>query len=308
MTVLFRNISDKIPRNTVMAIGIFDGVHLGHQEILRRVKKRAEEYSSFSLLMTFEPHPEKVLRGIGTLKNITPFREKLILLEGKIDGVLCIDFTREFSRQKPEDFVKNYIAIPLQPRAVFVGRNFTFGMNASGTADTLLSLGKKYGFDVSIVEPIKSGEDIVSSSRIRELVLKGDVERASGLLGRNFYIKGIVVRGKQRKIGFPTANLRTDWELIPSKGIYAAFVKFNDETYRSVVNVGTAPTFGSNELMIESHILDFDQNLYGRELSIEFLKKIRDEIKFDSVEALKKQIEDDIKKCRAIFDSLPEQM
>ncbi len=308
MTVLFRNISENIPKKMVMAIGIFDGVHLGHQEILRRVKKKAEEYSSFSLLMTFEPHPEKVLRGIETLKTITPFKEKLILLDGKVDGVLCIDFTREFSRQKPEDFVKNYIAIPLQPRIVFVGRNFTFGRNASGNADALLSLGKKYGFDVSIVEPIKSGGEIVSSSRIREMVLKGDVEKASRLLGRNFYIKGIVVRGKQRKIGFPTANLRTDWELIPAKGIYAGFVKFNGETHRSVVNVGTAPTFGDNELTIESHILDFNQNLYGKEISIEFLKRIRDEIKFNSVEELRRQIEEDIKKSRAIFDSLIKQV
>jgi riboflavin kinase/FMN adenylyltransferase len=308
MTVLFRKTTDKIPKNIVMAIGIFDGVHLGHQEILKQVRMTAEKYSSFSLLMTFEPHPEKVLRGIETLKNITPFREKLRLLEGKVDGVLCIDFTREFSRQKPDDFVKKYIAVPLKPRAVFVGRNFTFGRNAEGKAETLVSLGKKYGFNVTIIEPIKLGGHIVSSSRIRELVLKGDVEHAGLLLGRNFYIKGIVVRGKQRKIGFPTANLRTDWELIPAKGIYAAYVKYNSEIYRSVVNIGTAPTFGENELTVEAHILDFNQDIYGREISIEFLKKIRDEIKFESVEELKKQIKKDIEKSRAIFDSASKEM
>jgi len=287
-----------------LAIGIFDGVHLGHQEILRQVRKTAKNFSSFSLLMTFEPHPEKVLRGIDALKNITPFIEKFKLLEGKIDGVLCIDFTREFSRQRPEEFVKNYIAIPLKPRAVFVGRNFTFGRNAEGTAETLVSLGKKFDFDVTIIEPIKLCGYIVSSSRIRELVLAGDMENASRLLGRNFYIRGIVVRGKQRKIGFPTANLRTNWELLPAKGIYAAFVKFNSETYKSVVNIGTAPTFGQNELTIEAHLLDFNQDIYGRELTLEFLKKIRDEIKFDSVEKLRKQIKKDIEQSRTIFDSI----
>lgn len=308
MTVLFRNINEKIPKNIMMAIGIFDGVHLGHQEILKYVKKTAEKFSSFSLLMTFEPHPEKVLRGIDTLKNIVPFKEKLKLLEGKIDGVLCIDFTREFSRQRPEEFVKNYIAIPLKPRVVFVGRNFTFGKNAEGTAETLVALGEKYSFDVTIIEPIRLGSHVVSSSRIRELVLKGDIENANRLLGRNFYIKGIVVRGKQRKIGFPTANLKTDWELIPAKGIYAAFVQFNSETYRSVVNIGTAPTFGENDLTIEAHLLDFNQNLYGSELSLEFVKKIRDEVKFGSVEELKKQIKKDIEKARAIFDSIAKGM
>lgn len=308
MTVLFRNITEKIPKNIVMAIGIFDGVHLGHQEILRQVKKTAEKFSSFSILMTFEPHPEKVIRGIETLRNITPFREKFKLLQGKIDGVLCIDFTREFSRQRPEEFVKNYIAIPLKPREVFVGRNFTFGRNAEGIAETLVALGGKFGFNVTIIEPIKSGGHVVSSSRIRELISKGDIESANRLLGRNFYIRGIVVRGKQRKIGFPTANLRTEWELVPAKGIYAAFVKFNSETYRSVVNIGNAPTFGENELTIEAHLLDFNQNLYGRELTLEFLKKIRDEIKFNNVEELKKQIKMDIDIVKAIFDSISKQI
>lgn len=303
MTLLFRNITEGLPKNIVMAIGMFDGVHLGHQEILRQVRETAEKFSSFSLLMTFEPHPEKVLRGIETLKNITPFREKLRLLDGRIDGVLCIDFTREFSRQRPEEFVKNYIAIPLKPRSVFVGRNFTFGRDAEGTAETLVALGEKFGFNVTIVEPIKLGGDVVSSSRIRELILNGEMESASRLLGRNFYIKGIVVRGKQRKIGFPTANLKTEWELIPAKGIYAAFVKYDSETFRSVVNIGNAPTFGENELTIEAHLINFNQNLYGRELTLEFLKKIRNEIKFNSVEELKKQIRMDIEIASAIFDS-----
>lgn len=304
MTILFRNITENIPKNIVMAIGIFDGVHLGHQEILRQVRMRAEKFSTFSLLMTFEPHPEKVLRGIETLKNITPFREKLKLLHGKVDGVLCIDFTRGFSRQRPEEFVKNYIAIPLKPKEVFVGRNFRFGGYAEGTTETLVALGEKFGFDVTIIEPIRIGGQVVSSSRIRELVSSGDMEGANRLLGRNFYMKGIVVRGKQRNIGFPTANLMTEWELLPANGIYAAYAKFNGETFRSVVNIGNAPTFGENELTIEAHLLDFNQDIYGRELTLEFLKKIREEIKFNNIEELKEQIKKDIDIVKAIFDSI----
>jgi len=302
MAILFRDITEKLPHKVVMAIGIFDGVHLGHQEILRRVNELAQKHASFSLLMTFEPHPEKVLRGIDSVRLITPFREKMKLLEGRIDGVLCLNFTRAFSRQHPEDFVKKYIVAPLNPLSVFVGRNFTFGRNAEGSADTLYDLGKQYGFEVNIVEPVKISGEVVSSSRIRELVLKGDVKGASKLLGRNFYIKGIVVRGKQRKIGFPTANLKTDWELLPQKGIYAAFVKIDTDVYRSVVNVGTAPTFGENELTIEAHILDFNQDIYGREMIIEFLEKIRDEKKFSGVEELKRQISEDIVTARSIFE------
>ncbi|MEO0190908.1 MAG: bifunctional riboflavin kinase/FAD synthetase [candidate division WOR-3 bacterium] len=304
MTLLFRNISESLPKNVVMAIGIFDGVHRGHQEILRQVKQKAKELSAFSLLMTFEPHPEKVLRGFDTLKNITPFREKMRLLEGKIDGVLAINFTREFSRQHPEEFVRHYIVNPLSPREVFVGRNFTFGRDAKGTADTLGELGEKFGFKVTIIESVMVEDMMVSSSKIRELISSGDVEKANVLLGRSFYIKGIVVRGKQRRIGYPTANLRTDWELLPAKGIYAVYTLLNDERIMGVANIGNAPTFGDNELSIEVHLLDFNEDIYGRELTVEFLKKIREEVKFESVQELKRQIEKDIQVARTLFDSL----
>lgn len=306
MTILFKGIAEKIPERVIMAIGIFDGVHLGHQEILRQVKEAAEMHSAFSLLMTFEPHPEKVLRGFDTLKSITPFKEKLKLLEGKVDGVLCINFTREFSRQTPEEFIRNYIANPLKPRMVYVGRNFTFGRDAVGKADTLAQYGEKFGFVVKIVEPIKYAGEVVSSSRIRELISNGNLNRANLLLGRRFYIRGIVTRGKERKIGFPTANLKTDWELIPQKGIYAALVRINSETFYSVVNIGNAPTFGDNELSIEAHILDFNRDIYGKEITLEFIKKIREEVKFNSVDELKERIKVDIEEARRIFDSIKE--
>lgn len=291
-------------KSGVLTLGNFDGVHLGHQEILKKVKARAKILGCPSVVYTFEPHPIKVVAPHKTLPLITTLDDKIELIkEFGIDFLICARFTKEFASQHPREFVKNELIKRLNVQEVWVGHDYAFGRGKLGTVDYLKELGKEFGFKAHVVPAFKKGSAIVSSSKIREAILNGDVKKANILLGRFYSMSGKVIKGKNRgkQMGFPTANIDTQNELIPKNGVYAVFCEVKGLNYQAVVNIGTNPTFEeSGNINIEVHIMDFNRSLYGRRLKIHFAQRIRDEIKFKTVDELVKQIKRDIKKAKKI--------
>lgn len=292
-------------KSGVLTLGNFDGVHLGHQEILKKVKTRAELLGCPSIVYTFEPHPIKVVAPHKHLPLITTFDDKIELIKRfDIDFLICARFTKEFASQHPREFVKNELVKRLNVQEVWVGHDYAFGRGKLGTVDYLKEMGDEFGFKAHVVPAFKKGSAIVSSSKIREAVLNGDVKKAETLLGRLYSISGKVIKGRNRgkQMGFPTANIDTQNELIPKNGVYAVFCEMKGLNYQAVVNIGTNPTFEDNgSVNIEVHIMDFNGSLYGRRLKIHFAQRIRDEIKFKTVDELVKQIKKDIKKARALL-------
>lgn len=290
-------------RNPVVTLGNFDGVHLGHQQIFKRVKEEASKIHGQSVVITFEPHPLKVLSPERFLPLLTPFRKKMMLIEGSgIDIVLCIDFSLTFSEISPAEFIESILVEKLRVRKVIIGYNYHFGKGQKGDARTLKKAGQVLGFEVEAVEPLRVGQTIVSSSKIRTLIQAGEVEEASKLLGRDYPIIGRVVEGKKRgqTLGFPTANLEISDELYPKAGVYAVEVVWHPKHFNGLANIGSNPTFstqtctGEKQFSLEVHILDFNQELYGKEIEVRFKKRIRDEIRFDSSSLLIDQIKKDI--------------
>ncbi|MBI5893869.1 MAG: bifunctional riboflavin kinase/FAD synthetase [Deltaproteobacteria bacterium] len=303
-------------KSGILTLGNFDGVHLGHQEILKKVKTRAELLGCPSIVYTFEPHPIKVVAPHKHLPLITTLDDKIELIkEFGIDFLFCARFTKEFASQHPREFVKNELIERLNVQEVWVGHDYAFGRSKLGTVDYLKELGEEFGFKAHVVPAFKKLGIIVSSSRIRETILNGDVKKAKSLLGRFYSISGRVIKGKNRgkQMGFPTANIDTQNELIPKNGVYAVFCEvnpvrklFSNEVkglqYPAVVNIGTNPTFENGDnINIEVHIMDFNRSLYGKRLKIHFVQRIRDEIKFKTVDELVKQIKRDVKKANSII-------
>lgn len=320
-------------KSGILTLGNFDGVHLGHQEILKKVKARAGELNCPSIVYTFEPHPIKVVAPHKTLPLITTLDDKIELIRKfGIDFLICARFTKEFASQHPKEFVKKELIERLDVQEVWVGHDYAFGRGKLGTVDYLKKMGDEFGFKAHVVPAFKKHGIIVSSSKIREAVLNGDVKKAETLLGRLYSISGKVIKGKNRgkQMGFPTANIETENELIPKNGVYAVFCGMNpvrslhnegkrQETapdnsntrtsngvkglnYPAVINIGTNPTFeGNGSINIEVHIMDFNGSLYGRRLKIHFAQRIRHEIKFKTVDELVRQIKKDIKKARALL-------
>jgi riboflavin kinase/FMN adenylyltransferase len=291
-------------RNPVVTLGNFDGVHLGHQKIFEKVKGEALKIHGEGMVITFEPHPLKILAPKKFLPLLTPFRKKMMLIEKTgIETVLCIDFSLSFSELSPSEFVKNILAEKVKMKKVIIGYNYHFGKGQKGDAQTLQDAGKVLNFEVEVVEPLKIGQVIVSSSKIRELIQRGAVEEATKLLGRDYPIIGKVVEGARRgkKLGFPTANLEISDELYPKIGVYAVEVQWNHQFFSGVANIGLNPTFISEqsknegELSLEVHILNFNQEIYGEEIQINFKRRIRDEIRFTSPAHLIGQIQKDLK-------------
>jgi riboflavin kinase/FMN adenylyltransferase len=290
-------------RNPVVTLGNFDGVHLGHQKIFERVKEEALKIHGEGVVVTFEPHPLKVLAPDKFLPLLTPFREKMMLIEKSgIEIVLCIEFSLAFSKILPLEFIKNILVEKVKVKKVIIGYNYHFGKGQKGDAQTLKDSGKVFDFEVEIVEPLKVGQTTVSSSKIRNLIQRGEVEEASKLLGRDYLITGKVVEGAKRgkTLGFPTANLEISDELYPKTGVYAVDVEWNHQRFYGVVNVGFNPTFvnkqGKKEglFSLEVHILNFKQEIYGEEVQVNFKRRIREEIRFDSPSLLIRQIQKDI--------------
>ncbi|NWG04842.1 MAG: bifunctional riboflavin kinase/FAD synthetase [Syntrophaceae bacterium] len=290
-------------KNPVVTLGNFDGVHLGHQKIFQRVKEEALKSHGEGVVITFEPHPLKVLAPEKFLPLLSPYRKKMILIEKSgVHTVLCIEFSLTFSEMTPLDFIKTILVDKINVKKVIIGYNYHFGQGQKGDALTLEEAGKVFHFDVEVIEPLKIGSTIVSSSKIRNLIQAGEIEEASILLGRDYPIIGKVVEGAQRgkTLGFPTANLEISDELYPKAGVYAVEVEWRQQQLNGLANIGWNPTFATektgkgNPLSFEVYILDFHHNLYGEEIQVSFKRRIRDEIRFDSPAQLIQQIEKDI--------------
>ncbi len=290
---------------SILTIGNFDGVHLGHQALLERVVQIAREQKVPSVLMTFEPHPVKVLHPDRKLTRIFDFEDQRVRLEqAGIDMLVVEPFSREFSQVPAERYLSEWIYRPFSPRAVIVGYDFSFGADRKGSIDFLRSKSDDLGFSVEVLPPVKVDGEICSSTRIRQALESGDVALANKLLGRYFYVEGIVERGagRGRTIGIPTANLRSSAETFPAQGVYAAFAVTPTGRFKAMVNIGTNPTFvHQGHVTVEAHILDFDQDLYGSQIRLEFVDRLRSEKRFSGVGELVAQIRADIEQGRKVL-------
>ncbi len=290
----------------VVTLGNFDGVHSGHQQIFKIVKEEADASGSESLVFTFEPHPAKVLRPDLEHKTISSLQDKIRLIEEyKIDGIILADFTIEFASQHPSKFVKEVLCDTLNAGTIIVGHDFTFGKAKEGTINYLIKLGEDLGITVKVVEAKKIGGEIVSSTRIRKMIRDGDMKGASTFLGRYYSITGRVVKGHSRgkSLGFPTANLELHGELFPKDGVYAVYVKQNERKLCGIANIGIKPTFNDGKRTVEVNIFDFSESLYGQDLKLFFVERLRDESFFKKPEDLSEQISKDILKAKGILGS-----
>jgi len=304
---IIRGLADlkKAPlKDPVVTLGNFDGVHLGHQTIFKQVVARAVEINGTSVAFTFEPHPLKVLAPSRSPKLLATFREKMAQIEAAgMEVVVCAKFTPEFASQNPEDFVKDVLVGAIGVKDLFVGHDYAFGRDRKGDIPFLREAGSRYGFGVHVIGPVKVEGIIVSSTKIRQLVMDGEVCLASKLIGRPYSIEGTVIPGhsRGRELGFPTANITTPNELPPKEGVYAVSVHVEGRVFRGVANIGKNPTFDDEGVSYEVHIFDFDDNLYGKFLRMNFIKRVRDEYKFGSVPELVEQIKNDVERVKAIF-------
>ena len=289
-------------RPSAVALGTFDGIHLAHAEILRFTAERARATGATAVACTFDPAPALVLRPDRAPAPIATLGENLARIgEQGIDAALVIPFTAEFSRIEAESFVADVLAAGLGAREVVVGFNHTFGRGARGTAAMLRDLGARHGFVAHVLPPLQVEGQTVSSTAIREALREGDVLLARRFLGRPYAIAGTVQRGagRGRTLGFATANLRPDRPLLLAPGVYVCRARFADGGAGGVVNVGYRPTFGENEYWVEAHLLDFAGDLYDRAVTIEFLERLRGEVKFSTAAALVAQVQSDIAATRA---------
>ena len=299
---LSRLIPDK---DTALAVGVFDGVHLGHKYLLSRLTELAARHNLQSGVVTFAPHPQKLLSPENNLVFLTDMaRKKALLKKEGINTVFVLPFTKELARLSAREFVsllKEY----LKMRVLVVGADFTLGQNREGNTETLRALGREMGFTVTDVPPVTINGETVSSTAVRQALADGNLKKVRSLTGRPFFFCGTVVRGTGTgtKLGFPTANLEIDPEqAIPAGGVYAARADINGREYKAVTNIGQRPTFGKNPTTVEVYILDFNGDLYGQELKIDIIERLRSEEKFATPEALKAQITRDVARGRAILD------
>lgn len=291
------------PKQTIVALGNFDGVHEGHRAILNFVIDKAKGTSLISMLLTFSPHPETIL-GKKRVRLIQTLDQRLEeIRKFGLDSALIIPFDKAFSRLTAREFIQKILINLLKAKIVVVGENFRFGHDRGGDSRLLRQLASRYDLRVfSLPSVIKDGST-VSSSLIRSHLQEGQIEKANVLLGRPYEISGEVIRGQDRgkSIGFPTANIRTPNEILP-RGVFVTRVNINAKTWPSVTNIGQRPTFGQKDIIIESYILGFNRDLYGKDITIQFLQKIREEIKFTSAQNLSDQIQKDIETAKSFFD------
>ncbi|MDY7001276.1 MAG: bifunctional riboflavin kinase/FAD synthetase [Thermodesulfobacteriota bacterium] len=305
--IVVRNVAElgDILRGSCLTIGNFDGVHLGHQRLLSRVTAKAKAQGLESIAVTFDPHPMRVLAGPHTPPFITLTGQKLELIGALgLECTVVLEFTREMAALEPEQFVKTYLVEGLKVKEMVIGYDYAFGRDRKGNFDLLLKLGEKYGFRVERLGPVIIDGAVVSSTRIRDLIQVGKVWEARSLLGRFYTVRGKVVRGRDRGgrlLGFPTANLQLVDEFFPKTGVYAIWAVFADKTWPAVANIGYNPTFGNKVLSVEAHILDFDQEIYDKDLRVSFVQRLRSEKKFSGIEELSAQIKKDIALGRQIL-------
>ncbi len=284
--------------NPVVTLGNFDGIHLGHQRIFEKVIEEAKKIHGESVVITFDPHPLKILHPEKCPPLLTPFRKKMMLIEKTgIEKVLCIPFTRAFAEISPLEFVQQVLVERIKAKKIIVGYNYRFGKGKIGNVETLKNHCQLFNVEVEVVAALKVHDTIVSSSKIRELLKEGEVEKASTLLGKDYSVIGRVIEGARRGhlLGFPTANLEISDELYPKPGVYAVGVEWHSQLFNGVANIGFNPTFDSKVFSIEVFILNFDQNIYGNEIQVSFRRRIRNEIRFNSPSDLIDQIKQDVK-------------
>ena len=295
-------------KQPVLALGNFDGLHRGHRKILDRLQRVAAERRATSVVMTFDPHPPRVVRPDKAPPLLMTKAQKLEgLAQAGVDGAAIVRFTHELSQWEPETFVRQVLVEWMHVSEVWVGANFLFGHDRTGNFSLLRMLGARYGFKAEKIDPVRYKDFVVSSTRVRRLVSEARVDEAAALLGHPYIIDGVVVRGDQRgrTIGFPTANLCTENELVPPHGVYATNAILDGIVMPSVTNIGTRPTVdASGRTSIETHIFDLDRDLYGAPVRLAFVQRLRDERVFESLDVLKSQIAADCARARVLFDRL----
>lgn len=293
---------------TVLALGNFDGVHRGHDKLIDHVRRRAAELNATAAVLTFDPHPPRVVRSDKAPPLLMTIDQKLDRMAAAgMDGAAVVHFTRELSRWDPETFVQRVLVEWLDIAEVWVGANFLFGRDRSGNFSLLRSLGARYGFRVEKITPVRYKEFVVSSTRIRRLIGSGKVDEAGALLGHHYFIDGEVVPGARRgqTHGVPTANLSTANEVIPPDGVYATTVTIDGSIHPAVTNIGRRPTFETDgERVVETHLFDYDEDLYGRRIRLAFVRRLRGERAFPDAGTLRRQIAADCDQARELFDQL----
>ena len=299
--IVYKNSNKKLTR-TVVAIGNFDGLHLGHQKVLRQARNRAKKYKLKFGVVTFEPVP--VMFFNKNIKNhrINSLKQKILALKKlKLDFLRIIKFNKKFSKLSPEQFIERIIYKNLNSKFVFVSKNFRFGKNREGGIRTLIKHEKYFSYKTIITKPLKKNNQILSSSIIRSKISSGKIDKASNFLGRKWCVSGKVIKGKKRgrKIGFPTCNIKLKDYVLPKLGVYSVTVKTNKFNRKGVANIGYRPTFNGKSLLLEVNIFGIKENLYKKVIEVNFIKFIRGERKFRNINELKKQIKKDIKKAKS---------
>jgi riboflavin kinase/FMN adenylyltransferase len=302
---------EKPLRNAVITIGNFDGVHIGHQALFHIVIEKADAIGGTSAAMTFEPHPMRVMSQNGHVPLITLYEQKAELIARTgLEYLIRIPFTKEFAALSARGFIENILVERIGVKAIVVGGDYRFGHNREGNLQLLQQWGPELGYEVIVVDWIQSlngASGRISSTRIRKLVTEGRVEEAKKLLGRYYQIRGQVTTGRNRGgrlLGFPTANIHLQDELCPNRGIYAVTVEQGGQTYPGVANIGYSPTFDDQVFTVEVHILDFNRSIYDEAIRVNFVQRLRDEIKFKDIQSLADQIRKDIEKARRILSDL----
>ncbi len=292
----------------VLALGNFDGVHRGHRKILDRVRRVATERGATSVVMTFDPHPPRVVRPDKAPPLLMTKVQKLeAIADAGVQGAAIVRFTPQLSHWEPETFVRTVLVEWLHVAEVWVGANFLFGHDRAGNFSMLRVLGARYGFKAEKIDPVRYKDFVVSSTRVRRLVSEGRVDEAGALLGHEYVIDGTVMRGdaRGRALGFPTANLCTENELLPPHGVYATTTRIGRIVHPSVTNVGTRPTVdASGRTVVETHIFNLDRDLYGQSIRVGFVQRLRDERAFESLDLLRAQIDADCQRARVLFNRL----
>ncbi len=291
---------------SVVTLGNFDGVHLGHRELFRHLVRVSRDYSCRSIVYTFSPHPLKYLApDKAPLLLNTPLEKQRLIAASHIDLLVEAPFDAKLANMSPEQFVDEILIAKLQVRALVVGYDYAFGRGRRGDVAFLQAAGKEKGFQVDVLQPVGADGKPYSSTRIRQLLFSGQVAEVVTLLGRNYNLEGCVVPGEQRgrELGFPTANLETEKEQLPARGVYAVKVRYAQQEFNGVVNIGCRPTFGAGETTIEVHLIDFTGRLYAESLRIYFVERLRGEMTFSGPKQLAEAIEQDVLRARQILES-----
>ena len=293
-------------KDMLLTIGVFDGVHLGHKHLISRLKENAAKQGLLSGVVTFKQHPLELLAPGTELPYLTGLNEKVRLLEREgVDSVVTLSFTPELAGLSAGQFA-GLLKKHLRMKGLVIGPDFALGRNREGSAEALGAIGEHLDFTVEVVSPVKVNGEIVSSTAIRNAIAAGDMKKMDSLMGHPFSLHGYVTSGDKRgsELGFPTANLEIDpKQTLPPEGVYVTRTYISGGTYKSVTNIGKRPTFGDNPRSIETYVMDYKGNVYGHEMKIDIVERLRGEIKFDSVEDLKKQISLDIEKAIAILET-----